>query len=217
MVHVPELLGCTASGPSTEDALAITPDAIRAFLQFLHTHGEPVNLSDEIELELVEHVMEGVWLGNGDPSVVFAPDLDPLSEADVDQYTRWLSWMGADLRELILPLGENELQEPPAPKGRSIQAILEHILEAEYAYIYAYGRIDGLPASGSIISKRTGPLLDWIDFVRAREIERLKSLSEVERNTPFIHWKYTRTGHKVLRRMLEHLWEHLVEIKTRLS
>jgi len=217
MVHVPELLGCTASGPSTEDALASTPDAIRAFVQFLHTHGEPVTLTDEIELDLVEHVMEGVWLGNGDPSVVFAPDLDPLSEDDVDQYTRWLSWMGADLRELVLPLGENNLREPPATKGRSIQAILEHILEAEYAYMYAYGRIDGLPASGSIISKRTGPLLDWIDFVRAREIERLKSLSEVERNTPFIHWKYTRTGHKVLRRMLEHLWEHLVEIKTRLS
>lgn len=217
MVHVPELLGCTASGPSTEDALASTPDAIRAFVQFLHTHGEPVTLTDEIELDLVEHVMEGVWLGNGDPSVVFAPDLDPLSEDDVDQYTRWLSWMGADLRELVLPLGENKLRETPAPKGRSIQAILEHILEAEYAYMYAYGRIDGLPASGSIISKRTGPLLDWIDFVRAREIERLKSLSEVERNTPFIHWKYTRTGHKVLRRMLEHLWEHLVEIKTRLS
>lgn len=217
MVHVPELLGCTASGPSTEDALASTPDAIRAFVQFLHTHGEPVTLTDEIELDLVEHVMEGVWLGNGDPSVVFAPDLDPLSEDDVDQYTRWLSWMGADLRELVLPLGENNLRETPATKGRSIQAILEHILEAEYAYMYAYGRIDGLPASGSIISKRTGPLLDWIDFVRAREIERLKSLSEVERNTPFIHWKYTRTGHKVLRRMLEHLWEHLVEIKTRLS
>lgn len=217
MVHVPELLGCTASGPSTEDALASTPDAIRAFVQFLHTHGEPVTLTDEIELDLVEHVMEGVWRGNGDPSVVFAPDLDPLSEDDVDQYTRWLSWMGADLRELVLPLGENNLRETPATKGRSIQAILEHILEAEYAYMYAYGRIDGLPASGSIISKRTGPLLDWIDFVRAREIERLKSLSEVERNTPFIHWKYTRTGHKVLRRMLEHLWEHLVEIKTRLS
>jgi len=31
MVHVLDLLGCIAPGPTTADALAVTPDAIRAF------------------------------------------------------------------------------------------------------------------------------------------------------------------------------------------
>ena len=35
MVHVPELLGCIANGPTTEIALERTPGAMRAFLRFL--------------------------------------------------------------------------------------------------------------------------------------------------------------------------------------
>ena len=34
MVHVLELLGCIAQGPTTEKALAATPEAIRAYLRF---------------------------------------------------------------------------------------------------------------------------------------------------------------------------------------
>lgn len=30
------------------------------------------------------------------------------------------------------------------------------------------------------------------------------------------HWKYTRTARKVMRRMLEHQWEHLAELEERL-
>ena len=65
--------------------------------------------------------------------------------------------------------------------------------------------------------KREGTLLEWMAYVRSIEIERLRSLSREERSEPFIHWKYTRTARKVMRRMLEHQWEHLVEIEERLG
>lgn len=42
MVHVLELLGCVATGPTTEEALAATPDVIRAYLRFLGRSGEAV-------------------------------------------------------------------------------------------------------------------------------------------------------------------------------
>ena len=42
MVHVPDLLGCMAVGPTTEAALAVTPDAIRAYLESLRKDGEPI-------------------------------------------------------------------------------------------------------------------------------------------------------------------------------
>lgn len=146
---------------------------------------------------------------------VFSPYLDSPSESGVDLYTRWLSWTGADLRELVIPLNDIEGWEPPTLNKRSIQAVLEHIL-AEYTYIYAYGRIDGLPTSGSIISRSTGPLLDWIMPVRNREIEHLKSWTEVEQYEPFIDWNYPGTGSKELRRMLEHHWKYPLEMNTRL-
>jgi uncharacterized damage-inducible protein DinB len=123
--------------------------------------------------------------------------------------------MRLDMVALIQGLSEDELIRRPA-KGRSINAILEHILESEYQYMYAFGRLEGLPGSGSIVKKKEGELIEWMTYVRSREIERLRSLTEQERSEPFVHWKYTRTARKVLRRMLEHQWEHLVEIKERL-
>lgn len=39
MVHVLDLLGCVAVGPTTDDAPAATPDAIRAFLGTLRREG----------------------------------------------------------------------------------------------------------------------------------------------------------------------------------
>jgi uncharacterized damage-inducible protein DinB len=216
MVHVLELLGCVSTGPTTDLALEKTPHAIRHFLQFLDRHGESVDLDEEIQTDIAVHVTEGVWLGNGDPSIVFEPDLAPLETDEVDSLIERLEWMRLDMVDLVGDLSEETMEVKPE-KGRAIRVILEHILESEYAYMYAFGRPDGLPGSGSIVSKREGTLLEWMAYVRSVEIERLRSLTLEERSEPFIHWKYTRTAHKVLRRMLEHQWEHLVEIENRLG
>ncbi len=67
MVHVLDLLGCVATGPSTEAALQATPDAIRAYLRFLRRHGEAADLDAPFTTPVAEHITEGQWLGNGSP------------------------------------------------------------------------------------------------------------------------------------------------------
>ena len=216
MVHVLQLLGCIANGPTTDEALARTPDAINAFRRFLARHGEAIDLTEPIETQIAVHVTEGVWLGNGDPSIVLELDLVPLTVGDGELLIARLEWMRAEMNELLNGLSPEQLLEKPA-LGRSIQGILEHILESEYAYMAAFGRLEGLPGQGSIVKKREGDLPTWLGIVRAKEIERLRSLNDQERSEPFIHWKYTRTARKVMRRMLEHQWEHLVELRERLA
>ena len=71
MVHVLDLLGCTVHGPTTEEALAATPDAIRAYLRFLRRHFDGVNPEGRFSTMTVAHVTEGVALGNGDPAPGF--------------------------------------------------------------------------------------------------------------------------------------------------
>ena len=93
MVHVLDLLGCVAVGPTTEDALAATPDAIRAYRRFLHRHGEPVDPDAPFETQVVEHVTEGTWLGNGSPYLVFGPDLEPITDAEIETYLRRFQWL----------------------------------------------------------------------------------------------------------------------------
>jgi len=86
-------------------------------------------------------------------------------------------------------------------------------LEAKFAYMRAFDKLEGFPEPGSILKKREGSLLEWMAQVREREIERLRSLTIEKRSEPFNHWKYTRTARKVICRMLEHQWEHLVELQ----
>src|SRR5829696_5610128 len=70
MVHIAELLGCVVTGPTTEEALNRTPDGIRAYLRFLKRHGERVNPDGEVQTEIVAHFTEGIFLGQGDPSLI---------------------------------------------------------------------------------------------------------------------------------------------------
>lgn len=88
MVHVLELLGCVAVGPTTEAAIEATPEAIRAYLRFLRRHGEPVDPDEPFETRVAEHLTEGEWMGNGSPYLIFDADLQPLSDTDVETYLR---------------------------------------------------------------------------------------------------------------------------------
>jgi len=218
MVHVLDLLGCVATGPTTDEALAAAPDAIRTRLRFLRRHGEPVDPRAEFKTRVAEHVTQGQWLGNGDPALVFQPDLKPLTPKEAEKYILWLSWSRAEVVNRVSGLTHAELEADPKAKGRSIRAMLEHMLESEYFYVCsALGKIEGWPGPGAIVQKREGDLLHWMSRVRKAEIERIRGASASERRQVVDHWKQTWTARKALRRMLEHEWEHLIELSERLG
>src|ERR687885_2042169 len=102
MVHVLDLLGCVAVGPTTEEAIEATPDAIRAYRRFLRRHGEPVDPDAPVETQVAEHVTKGEWLGNGSPYLVFGPDLEPVTDEEVETYLRRF----ASLREELAAWAE---------------------------------------------------------------------------------------------------------------
>jgi hypothetical protein len=80
MVHVLDLLGCIANGRTTEEALSHCPRRSGPTCASCG-HGEAVDPEAAFETEVAEHITEGEWLGNGSPSVLFGPDLRPVSEA----------------------------------------------------------------------------------------------------------------------------------------
>ncbi len=218
MVHVLDLLGCIAKGPTSDEALNRTPGAIRAYLRFLKRHGEAVDPGNEFETVVAEHVTEGEWwLGSGDPVLVFQPDLEPLTLQDAERYTQRSQWIRAEVLALVRGLIGEQLEAEQNTKDRSIRAMLEHMLESEYFYVTTLGKIDGLPGAGTIVKKQEGDLLDWMSHVRTLEIERIRSLTEEERSQQVVQWKRIWTARKVLRRMLEHEWEHLIELSERLG
>ena len=218
MVHVLDLLGCCANGPTTEDALAATPEAIRAYLRFLKTHtSEPVDPEVAFDVRVEQHVAEsGKWLGNGSPYVTYAPDLEPVTERDVEVL---LGRFGA-LREALASWGEGQtdtyLDAKPAGGGRTARAILLHVAGPPGGYLSAalgggtgFSRIVGAAERGDIA------ITDAIRQVGALAVDRVRATTPEERSLVRERPNELRTLRKALRRMLEHDWEHLAELSRR--
>ena len=218
MVHVLDLLGCTAEGPTTEAALEATPDAIRAYLRFLRRHGEAVDPDAGFTTVVAEHVTEGGWLGNGDPTPGFTLDFLPLSAGDLAVHLRRLAWLRSDLLALIRDVPQAQLVAEPEGGGRSIYRILEHIAESQCVYLrYLVGKVDCLLEAQRAVQGGPESLSDALVCLWQISDARVEVLTEAERTQQVPHGQVTWTARRALRRMLEHDWEHLLELSRRLE
>lgn len=218
MVHVLDLLGCIAQGPTTEDALEATPGAIRAYQRFLQQHGKAVEAQDPFSTVVVEHVMEGPWLGNGNPAPGFGPDFQPLSAEEQAIYIQRLDWLREDLLDQVRDLPSEQLAAEPAGTGRSIHRIVEHVADSQYAYLRAaWGRVTELPPILRALREGSERLVPALEQAWRITRARLEAMTEADRTQTFQRGQVTWTARRMMRRMLEHEWEHLTEIAERLG
>ena len=217
MVHVLDLLGCIAQGPTTEAALENTPEAIRTYLSFLHRHGEAGKPSEKFSVTIAAHVMEGGWLGNGDPASGFSPDFKPLSNKDLNRCLQRLTWLRADLLKSIRHLPRKQLIAKPAT-SRSIHGILDHVAGSECVYLrYLVGKVEGLSDAMRAVESSPDDLPTALMRLWQISSARLRVLTAAERKQFVKHGQVTWTARRAFRRLLEHDWEHLQEISERLS
>lgn len=217
MAHLPALLGCCIQGPTTEAALGAAPGAARAYLDFLAAHDAAGDPQAPFELQIVEHVTQGAWLGYGDPTPGFSWDFQPLEPGELEEALQRLDWLYADLLALSggLPL---ELMAETPVRGRSIGAILEHLAESQAVYLrYQLGKVEGLAAVERAVHSdlltRPQALFELWGVCRAR----LDACSPEELARLVPHGQVTWTARRMLRRMCEHAWEHRQELRGRLG
>lgn len=216
MVHVLDLLGCVAVGPTTPEAVAATPDAIAAYRRFLHRHGEAIDLADPIETTVVEHVTEGDWLGNGSPYLTFDRDLAPMD--DEAEIGRLLTRSAAILEALAawVETQPDEALDTEPEKGRSARGIVLHVLGTQGVYFSAalggapgFGRVHGAAERGEL------PLAEALRCTIPMTAELVRSTTPEQRAGVRHLSSRTYTLRKAFRRQLEHPWEHLAELSRR--
>jgi predicted RNase H-like HicB family nuclease len=216
MVHVFGLLGCVAVGPTTEEALAATPDAIRTYLRFLRRIGEPVHPGAPFEVRVAEHVTEGEWLGNGSPYVLFGPDLEPVSAGEIETLLGRFHGLQEELAAWTAARSDDELDAPPADGGRTARAIILHVLGPIGPYLAA--ALGGAPGFSRVVTAAERGelgLSEALRLVDGMAAERVRATTPEERSTVRVRERDQRTLRKALRRMLEHDWEHLAELSRR--
>jgi predicted RNase H-like HicB family nuclease/uncharacterized damage-inducible protein DinB len=213
LAHVLELLGCVVQGDTTDEAVAATPDAIRAYLGYLRRHGEKVDADEKIETVIAEHNTEGLFSGQA----LWPQDVKPLAPAALARYLRWLDWSRADLLALAKGIDEKGLRVKPT-KGRSLRDILLHVLDADKSYVYALvGPLKPMGEPTNAAGRGDLDLRIALREARAAAIDRLKTLTPAERARVRKAGQSTYSAHRVIRRMLEHEWEHRREIAARLG
>ena len=218
MVHVFDLLGCVERGATTDEALANAPEGIRDYLAFLRRHRERSlpSAKDPVETEVVIHVTEGTRLGEGDPEVGFAPDFAPLIEDQQWTYLRRLDWMQREFLELFASVPPSDLSVRPEA-GRPLREILAHVASAQYAYLQPpLSKPAGLAALVRAVEEGPDPLDAFAECARLG-LERLAAITDEERVATVQHGAKQWTARRAVRRMLEHQWEHLVEVRARLG
>ena len=216
MVHVFDLLGCVATGATTEAALDATPDAIRAYLGFLRRHGEDVDPDAPVRTHVAEHVAEGMWLGQGSPYLVFAPDLEPIGTQEIETHLRRFHWMREALADWARRRTAKQLDTAPKDGGRSGRAVLLHVLGGPGGYLSAaLGGSKGFSAVTGAAERGEIALPDALRRIDAMASARVRATTREERSAVVQRPNDVRTLRKALRRMLEHDWEHLTELSRR--
>jgi predicted RNase H-like HicB family nuclease/uncharacterized damage-inducible protein DinB len=216
MVHVLDLLGCVAVGPTTEEAIEATPEAIRAYRRFLHRHGDGIDPVAPFELRVAQHITEGDWLGNGSPYLIFDADLAHLSDAEIETYLQRFQWLSEELAAWAAAQTNEQLDATPTSGSRTARTILLHTLGAPGAYLSAalagapgFGRVHGAAERGELPLPEA--FLQIVDLAN----ERVAATTPEQRNAVRELSSRSYTLRKAFRRMLEHTWEHLAELSRR--
>jgi predicted RNase H-like HicB family nuclease/uncharacterized damage-inducible protein DinB len=202
-ITMPTLPGCVSSGPTTDEAVAQAPDAIRSYLRLLAGHGEKVDPDQRIDVEVIRHVTDHKWVGFG---IELEEDIEPLSRDELEQQLRWATWMREEMLALLEGVTDQEFTRKPA-KGRPIRQIVEHIFGAEYGYVRRFGKIEGVNGPGNVEAMDRPDLMAWIAYVRDREMDRLHALTDEElRTVGEAGSGRIKTVRAYLRQILAHQW-----------
>ena len=215
MVHVPILLGCVASGPTTEAALDATPEAIRAFRRFLVRSGEAIDPEDTVDLAVVEHIMTGQMLGDGSPYLSFTVDAGPVTADEIELGVRRLTAMFTELATWAATQSDPGLDAEP-PAGRTAREILLHVLGGQGPSLsIALGTAPGFGTIHGAAKRGERPIPVALAEAAELAATQFRATTAAQRS----HTREMPSGRytlrKAIRHSLEHPWNHLAELSRR--
>ena len=215
-IYAPSLPGCSTVSPTSDQAVEYARTAILERLAFLRRHGESTAVFEPIEPVVAGHTIERKVLGFGQ---LFIPtDLAPVTPDEAASQLLWASWSREELVAAAKAISE-PLAVKPATGGRPAAAILSHVAGSEWAYVSS--TLGTLPGHAAVIAAIEGAGEEpWAALAAEREtvMERLRAMSAEELTTIKERGgKPPLSARRMLRRLLEHEWEHVLELRSRIA
>jgi predicted RNase H-like HicB family nuclease/uncharacterized damage-inducible protein DinB len=192
LARVPAFPGCNATGTTRDEAIANARKAFRAYRELLEARG--------VSVEHWKDIDPATLTVEDAPATGLFPGEDvPLEEHELRDFLHQFEASRAALISLVKGLGSDQLEQKPTETMWSVREALEHIMEADIQFLAKLEKwpddpFGTLQATHRIAFQRFSVMetSDWVDHeVMGRR------------------W----TTKRVMRRLLEHEFEHYNHIK----
>lgn len=197
-VHCLSIPGCSATGPSPEEALDALPDELGRWLDFLAARGESVPPPEtELEIAVDEWVRTDADVAAGASDACFEAERLPLTEGELTLQLHRLGDLRGELLTPLRRLPDSELDRF-ASAGWSLRRILEELARAQW---WTLTRLGASPMAE--VPERT---LGRLDTAMVLVVQQLTALPREAREHVLELDGELWTPRKVLRRLLWLEW-----------
>jgi hypothetical protein len=134
--------GCFAYGADPDAAYQAAPQAVEAYLDWVHSNGGTWLATDEIQVEWIDTWQ--VYVINENYDLVqegysinawFLDDWKPLEREEIERGLQLLEWSRSDLLRCVQDLPSEVMQGRHPGERWGIEGILKHVANAEWWYL----------------------------------------------------------------------------------
>jgi len=192
LARVPVLPGANATGKTRDEAIANARKAFRAYRDLIEARGVSVERWKDIDPETIP-------VEDTPASGLFHGEDEPLEEHEIRDFLHQFEASRAALISLVRGLSAPELEKQPTETTWSVREVLEHVMATDVEFVSKLEKwpddpFGALQATHRIAFQRFS-VMEPSDFVDHTIMGR--------------RW----TTRRVMRRLLEHEFEHYQHIK----
>jgi predicted RNase H-like HicB family nuclease/uncharacterized damage-inducible protein DinB len=193
LAHVPVLRGCIASGTTRDEAIANARRAFRAYLELLGARGVSIEHWKNLDADTFA-------VRDMPPDRIVPEDVGAMEEHELRDFLHQFEASRSALVSLVREISSDELERKPTETMWSVREALEHVMLTEASLL---SRLEKWPADP----------FNTLQAVHRMAFQRFTVMDPVD--TALDHAVMGRrwTTRKVMRRILEHEFEHLGHIK----
>ena len=193
LAHVPVLRGCIASGTTRDEAIANARRAFRAYLELLDARG--VSIEHWKDLDPDSFAVRDLPADR-----VVPDDIGPMEEHELRDFLHQFEASRAALLSVVREISSEEIERKPTDTMWSVREALEHVMLTEASLL---SRLEKWP---------TDPY-NTLQAVHRMAFQRFTVMEPADTSLDHLVMGRRWTTRKVMRRILEHEFEHLGHIK----
>jgi predicted RNase H-like HicB family nuclease len=193
LAHVPVLRGCIASGTTRDEAIANARRAFRAYLELLDARGVSIEHWKDLDPNTFD-------VRDLPADRVVPEDVGRMEEHELRDFLHQFEASRAALLSLVRDISAEELERKPTETMWSVREALEHVMLTEASFL---SRLEKWPADP----------YNTLQAVHRMAFQRFTIMEPPDTDLDHVVLGRRWTTRKVMRRILEHEFEHLGHIQ----